>query len=378
VYLVRPLPQFELCTSIPRELSKLLSEVAPSYAEAIDRDNAIPSRLLEELRASGFFAVGVPREYGGLGLGVPGLACVARAVARYSIPLASVAVIHGGVAVAVAELAPSSVRGRLLPPMARGDAIAAVSITERRGGSDLSAVEASYVEEAGGFRVTGEKVFTSNALYASIFTVLARNRDRPSELSMLLVERGEGVRVEPMDLTCFRGAGIGRVVYANAYTGRDMVLGELGAGLRVALHLINVGRVLYASIALGAVEGLLEATLEYASTHQLFGQKLIEFQAPRWSLARIYMEALTLSYALSKILEDARQGRLDPIEAAVVKVKATELAVQASQVAARLHGGRGLRRGALVERMLRDTQALTIGEGANEVLVDYVSRKALA
>ncbi len=373
------LPEPEECGRLPKGLVNLLTEEVPSKAKAIDEANQIPRSLLDRLASEGFFAIAVPKEYGGLGLGFTGLYCVARIAARSSIPVASVAVIHGGVATLASTIGGEAVRRRL-KNMAKGDEIAAVSITERGGGSDLVANLTTIVRESdGSLLVRGEKVFTSNGVYATLYAVLAREEGGgPRDLTMVVVERSDRVHVEPLNLTSFRGAGLARVVYEDARADPASIIGGRGKGFRVALDLINLGRLSYAAMGLGAVEGLLAETVSYASSRQMFGQRLIDFQGPRWGLARIYIDAYLLAQALNAASRRVDEtGSPDPVEAALLKVKASELAVETAQLAARLHGGRGFEAGSLTERMLRDTLALTVGEGANEVLLDFVSKRWL-
>ena len=372
------LPLHTVCEKLPQDLTKLIEEELPSLAAKIDADNIIPRSFLEKLASEGFYAVGIPTDYGGLGLGLPGLLCLARLAARYSIPVASVAIIHGGVALALASHGQESIRQELLPQMARGDIIAAVSITEPGGGSDLVANLKTIVgAKADKWVVRGEKVYTSNGVYAQVYAVLARNTDtsNPRDMTLLLVPRSNNVIVEPLDLSVFRGAGIARVLYRDAETEKHYTIGEPGKGLQYALGIINAGRLAYAAMALGAIEGLLMETLEYASQHTLFGQKLIEHQGPQWILAKLYARAYTLAHALNTEIERAAREGPDPEAASILKLEASQLAIETAQQTTQLHGGRGLARGTLTERMLRDTRALAIGEGANETLLTYIARQ---
>ncbi len=376
---MKPLPQHPACTRLPQDLVKAVEEAGREKGAEIDRLNRVPKEVLEDLASKGFFAIAVPKEYGGLGLGLAGLTCIARIAAKYSIPLASIAIIHGGVALALARHGSRKAREELLPRMARGEEVAAVSITEPGGGSDLaSTVKTMYVKNGDTLKVRGEKVFTSNGAYAALFLVLGRGPDDPKSFTLAIVPRSERVRVEPLNLTVFRGAGIARVIFDDAETSVEMVLGRPGEGLKIGLEAINIGRLAYAAMGLGAVEGLLEETVRYASKHILFGQTLLDFQGPRWSLARLYSKAYTLAHSLNAAIDAAGEaGSPDPLEASILKMVASELAVEAAQLATRLHGGRGFSEGSLTERMLRDTLALTIGEGANEVILEFVSKKAL-
>lgn len=326
----------------------LLESRLPSLAEEVDRDNVIPKWFLEEMLRAGVFGV----------RGVGELYRLVRLASRWSPAVGHVILIDG-----MAKLA---LRGRI-----PGESIVAVSITEPGGGTDvLGNLETRAEEEGGEARIYGRKVFTSNALYATHFLVLARGPGGPT---LYLAEAGEGVKVEPMDLTVLRGAGVGSVVYEGARATR---VGEPGRGLREALESINYGRAGYAAIGLGIVDGALEVAVEHASRHQVFGRRLLDYQGVRWMLAEIRAEALAVEALLERLAEAAEaRGRMDPEGAAAAKVLAARLAQKAAWTATQLLGGRGLSRWSRTERMQRDARVLDIGEGAREVLLDFIASR---
>lgn len=152
--------------------------------------------------------------------------------------------------------------------------------------------------------------------------------------------------------------------------------------MREALEAINIGRAGYAAIGLGIVEGALEAAVSHAARHSVFGRRLIEYQGVRWMLAEIRAEALALEALVDRLAAQAdASGAVDPEGAAVAKVLAARLAGRAAWTAVQLMGGRGLQRWSRTERLQRDARVLDIGEGAREVLLDFIAsrlEKALA
>ncbi|MEB2837329.1 MAG: acyl-CoA dehydrogenase [Desulfurococcales archaeon] len=335
--------------SIPGGLRDLLLGELPGVAEAIDRDNRVPEGLLSRLEEEGAFRLGE----------LPSLMEAVRLASRSSPAVGHVILIHGTAWCRV---------GRLVGE----PGIVAVSITEPGGGTDvLGNLETRAEASGGGYRVTGVKVFTSNALYARYFLVLARGPEGPT---LYLAERSGAVSVEPMDLTTLRGAGVARVEYRGA---EAVEAGTPGRGLREALEAINVGRLGYAAIALGIVEGALEAALERMRSHRVFGKPLGEYQGPRWMVAEIAAEASALEALIREAASAAEGCRVDPLRAAMAKVLGARLAQRASWVATQLMGGRGLARWSLTERLSRDSRALDIGEGAREVLLDFIASRLL-
>ncbi len=331
---------------LPDRLRRLLLEEVPARAGEIDRLNRVPDSLLDALASEGAF------DAASLGLG--GLLEAVRLAARSSPGLAHVILVHGTSVIASGGVAGS-----------RG--IVAFSVTEPGGGSDVIAnLKTSAREEGSSAVIDGVKVFTSNALYAGEFLVLANGPGGPT---MYLVPRGRGVEVEPLELSGFRGSGVGRVVYSGA---RGERVGEPGRGLREALQGINVGRLGYAAIALGMAESMVEEAYRAASGKRVFGRGLLELQGPRWMLAEVYRRSLLLRGLVASAIAGARGWTVDPVLAAAAKVEAGSLAREAVWTGVQLQGGRGLALGGLGERLWRDSRVLDIGEGSREVLLDFL------
>jgi len=247
--------------------------------------------------------------------------------------------------------------------------IVAVSITEPGGGSDVrSNLKTSARRSGERIVVNGVKVFTSNALYADYFLVLAQMEQGPT---LLLLRRSDRIEVEPMDLTTMRGAGISTVHYNDAEA--EALIGEEGKGLREALKAINLGRLGYAVIALGIAEGLIAEAVRHAKEKVLFGRSLIEHQGPRWMLAELYAETEALKSYVEEALGSSRE--VDPLKASVAKLLGARLAQKVAWTATQLQGGRGLAKGSLTERLSRDARSLDIGEGAREVLLDFIGSR---
>lgn len=357
-------------TLLPSSLESLLTEELPKEAAKIDEENSVPYDFWEKLREMGFFSACLPRELGGLGLGFSGLVELARLSGRSSMAVAAVGASHMAVALLVyrhgGELAVE-----LLPRMATGELVAAVAITELGGGTDLaSSIKAECRMEKDLCLVSGEKVFVTAATYAGIFLVLVRSK---GEWRSILVPRSGNMTVEKLPLVVFRGAGTSRIMFDKVRVPRKNVLE--GDGLKISLEAINTGRLAYAAAGLGAAEGLLRYAVLKADKRKLFGKRLLDMQGIRWKLAELYVKTRTVGSLLKATAKKADdEGYVDPEEAAVAKISASELASDTAVLARQLDGGRGFMEGSLPERMVRDSSALGVGEGATEALLDFISR----
>ncbi|GAB6148325.1 acyl-CoA dehydrogenase family protein [Stetteria hydrogenophila] len=329
----------------------VLSSRLPGLAGEIDRGNLVPRGFLEELAAAGAFEARGPGELFGL----------VRLASRWSPAVGHVILVDGVAKLGLRMLGFDPPRGSLL----------AIGVTEPGGGSDVRGNLETRAEEAGGeARVYGRKAFMSNGLYATHYLVLARG---PGGETLYLAEAGEGVSLEPVELSAMRGAGVANAVFNGA---RAVRVGAPGRGLREALEVLNYGRAGYAAVGLGIADGALEAALSWASQRAVFGRRLLDYQGVRWMLAEVRAEALAVEALLERLAGTAEaSGAVDPEGAAAVKLLAARLAQRAAWVAVQLMGGRGLERWSRVERLQRDARALDIGEGAREVLLDFIASR---
>ncbi len=336
-----------LCDEYRKIAHRLLSETATD----IDKKNLIPATLLNDLRNEGFFSPGKSD--------LADLLCRIRSLAFYSPGVA-----HSVLVNASAWLA----AGR---PEEEG--IYALSVTEPGGGTDIrSSLKTSAHEDKSGVFITGEKIFTSNAPYADYFIVLALGSGGPT---LYMVPRSENVTYDLLEVSGLRGTGASIVRYRNA---RGKRIGIPGKGLKESLSGINLGRLGYAAIALGIADSALSIIVKTGTSKTIFGKQLIDYQGIKWRIASIYSRITLLETLVSDQAEKSKDNWIiDPTKASIAKNEGAKLAQDAAWAASQILGGRGLELWSLTERMQRDARALDIGEGAREVLLDFIASKAV-
>ncbi len=333
------------------EVGSIARSLLEGYEYEIDRSNVIPQDLLSKLVEAGFYSFE--------GRSLSWLACTVRSLAYRSAAVAHSVLVSASAWVA----AGGSIEG-----------ILALSITEPGGGSDVKANLETRARRAGPdtFLVRGTKVFTSNAPYANAFVVLARDEAGPT---LYLVRKSDRIDYELLDLTGLRGTGAATIHYKDAEAER---IGSPGRGLKEALGGINIGRLGYAAIALGIADRALEEAVRRAMEKQVFGKPLIEYQGLRWRIAEIYSKIRSLASLLETVTSSTGSSWIvDPVLASVAKLEGAQLARDAAWLYTQIMGGRGLERWSLGDRLQRDARALDIGEGAREVLLDYLASKAV-
>lgn len=265
-----------------------------------------------------------------------------------------------------------------LPRVAEGGAIAAFALSEPQAGSDVAALATAARREGDDYVLDGEKTWISNGGIADFYVVFARSDAHPTRgLTAFLVpadvpglaiaERIEVVAPHPLARLSFAGC---RVPAAAR-------IGAEGDGFRIAMQTLDVFRTSVAAAALGFARRAYDEALAHARSRAMFGQHLADFQMTQAKLAEM---ALAIDAAALLVYRAAwRRDRGEPVtrEAAMAKLFATEQAQQVVDAAVQMFGGRGVRRGEIVESLYREVRALRIYEGASEVQKLIIAREEL-
>ena len=304
--------------------------------------------------------------------------CVLReAVARESAEAETSLALQGLGAYPILQSGRDEVVSRLIPPVARGEAIAAFALTEPEHGSDAAARELTAARAGDGWRLTGEKAFISNAPDADVYTVFARTTpDAGSKgVTAFAVEGGsEGLSGESIELVAPHP--IGTLRFDGVPVPAENVLGEVDAGFRVALRTLDLFRPSVGAFAVGMAWAALDAAIEHAASREAFGKPIKNFQAVSHALAEMAtrIEAARLLVYSAASAVDA--GAPDVTKrSAMAKLYATETAQKVVDKAIQIHGARALEKGHLLEHLYREVRAPRIYEGTSEIQREVISRE---
>lgn len=341
-------------------------------------------RLVAALGRAGLLKAAVPASHGGLNerLDVRTL-CIARETLARHGGLADFAFAMQGLGTGSITLAGSdALKDRYLPPVARGERIAAFALSEPEAGSDVAAL-ATVAEPDGPdhVRITGEKTWISNGGIADHYVVFARTGEAPGArgLSAFVVdadsagfsvkERIDTVAPHPLATLAFDAMRV--PVSAR--------LGKGGDGFKVAMATLDIFRSTVGAAALGFARRALDETLQHTTTRQLFGAPLADLQMTQATLADMVadVDAAALMVYRAAWTKDMGAPRVTR-EAALAKMVATENAQKVVDRAVQLHGGHGVRVGSKVEELYRDVRALRIYEGATEIQKIVIARQAIS
>jgi acyl-CoA dehydrogenase len=272
---------------------------------------------------------------------------------------------------------PPALRSRWVPPVARGEAVAAFALTEPDAGSDAGALALVAEPDGDGWRLSGTKTWISNAPAADVYTVFARTTAGAGA-------RGVTAFVVPGDASGLSGASIdmlsphpiGSLTFDGVRVSRDDVLGDVDSGFQVAMRTLDLFRPSVGAFAVGMAQAALEAAVAYAGSRRAFGSPLRDFQGVSHQLADMATRtqaARLLVYAAASAY-DAGATRVTK-EAAMAKLFATETAQDVIDAAIQIHGAVALRSGHLLEQLYRDVRATRIYEGTSEIQRNIIARE---
>jgi alkylation response protein AidB-like acyl-CoA dehydrogenase len=353
------------------------------HARAWDAAGVFPVALIPKLAELGLLGMTIPQAYGGSGLDAVSIALVIEALAWGD----------GGVALAVAShnalcsghivLAGTDAQKRTyLTRLASGQALGAWGLTEPGSGSDAAALATRAVRRGDRWVLNGTKVFVTQGSLAGVYVIVARTDPEAGHrgISAFLVERGTpGLRVgKHEDKMGVRSSDTAEVFLEDCEVAGEQMLGAPGAGYRDALRVLEHGRIGIGAMALGLGRAALEASLAYASERRAFGRPIAEFQAIQWMLADMASELDAAELLVIEAAARASAGLPYRQHSSMAKLYASEAASRAAAKAVQIHGGYGLIKDYLVERIYRDVKLCEIGEGTSEVQRMLIAREVLA
>jgi acyl-CoA dehydrogenase len=337
-----------------------------------DSEDDEARRLVEALAREGLLAYTVPEdlEAGPNSLDVRAL-CVLREHLAYESSLADLMFAMQGLGSFPVTLAGSNeLKRSILPRVKRGDAIAAFAITEPEAGSDVSAIQTVARRDGASYVLDGVKTFISNAGLADFYTVFAKTAPEKGSkgISAFVVEENTPGFLFEEKIELIAPHPIGRVRFDQCRVPASNLLGEEGQGFKIAMTTLDTFRATVGAAAVGLAWRALDEAVAYGKRRMQFGRPISEFQATQMKLAEMAtdLDAARLLVYRAAWMKDLDAGRVTK-ESAMAKLFATEAAGRIIDAAVQIHGGAGVVRGSVVERLYREVRALRIYEGTSEI-----------
>ncbi len=343
-------------------------------AEAEERDEKeeFPREIWTKLAELGLAGITFPEEYGGVGADY---ICYAIAVEELSRVDASVGVTVSAHSSLCAN--PINIFGteeqkkKYLVPLATGEKLGALGLTEPMAGSDASSTRTTAVRDGSDYIINGSKIFITNAYEADTYIVTAQmDKSKGNKgIAAFIMEKGMpgfsfGKKEKKMGI---RSSATYELVFDNVRVPAENLLGQEGQGFKIAMDTLDYGRIGIASQALGIAQGAFEQALKYSKERVQFGKALSEFQATQFKLADMATQIEAARLLVYQAAYLASQHKPVSKASAMAKLHASETAMWVTTQAVQIHGGYGYTREYPVERMMRDAKITEIYEGTSEV-----------
>jgi len=362
-------------------------EIAPHAAEW-DEAGTFPRALYTKAGALGLLGIGYPEEFGGTPADTMFAIIAAEELARAGTGgvQASLGTLHIGLPPVVA-LGSAALKARVIPPVLRGEKIAALAITEPGGGSDVAALRTRAVREGNDYVIDGEKTFITSGMRADVITLAVRTDPQSrgaNGLSLLLVEgQPPGLERAELKKTGWWASDTAHLRFTNCRVPAANLLGEEGQGFKAIMRNFNHERLMMAASSVGYAQACTEEALAWARERKTFGRALAEHQVIRHKLvdmvqrvavAREFVYALGWRLMQRAGLNEAQQAAL-VAHTCIAKIQATQAMEFCAREAVQILGGMGYMRGTKSERLYREVKVMVIGGGSEEVLKDLAARQ---
>jgi acyl-CoA dehydrogenase len=369
----------QLIEMVRRFVAERLRPIEAQVAEA----DAVPDEILEEMKALGLYGLSIPEAYGGLDLCMEDECLVAIELGRASPAFRSAFGTNVGIgSQGLVMFGTEAQKQRWLPGIATGEIVTSFALTEPEAGSDSAAVQTRAVRDGDHYVLNGAKRYITNANKAGLFTVMARtNPDIKGAggVSAFLVESHlPGLSVgKPEKKMGQQGAHICDVNFDNVRVPVENRLGAEGEGFKVAMQVLDRGRLHISAVCVGVAERLLKDVVAYASERKQFGAAIASFQLIQGMIADSKTEALA---ARALTLETARKrdaGLPVTLEASAAKLFASEMVGRVADRAVQIFGGAGYIADYGIERLFRDVRIFRIYEGTSQIQQVIIARETL-
>jgi alkylation response protein AidB-like acyl-CoA dehydrogenase len=363
-------------TEAQKKLVATANEIAQEHMKPVrqqyDAEETFPWDVVKVLGESGLCGAYIPKEFGGMGMGVFELVLIVEELSK----------VDGGIALALAGSALGAYpiilggspeqKAKYLTPIASGKKLAAFALTEHEAGSDATALRTSAERQGDHYVVNGTKCFITNGGEADIYSVMVvTDKGKGARgVSALVIEKGTpgftfGKKERKLGI---RASATRELVFENCRVPAANLLAREGMGLILALRTFDSTRPGVAAQALGIASGALGEAIAHARSRIQFGQTIASMQAIQHTLADLATEveaARALLYATARMI-DATKTRTTK-ESAMAKLYASDVAMRVTTKAIQIFGGRGYMHDYPVEKMMRDAKITQIYEGTNEI-----------
>jgi len=351
-------------------------EIKP-LAQKIDEEESIPESLIKKIAEVGFFGTSFPEKYGGGGFGKVGYCVMMEEIARGCSSTATMIGAHQSIGTNAIYIGGSEeLKEKYLPRLCLGEMIASFALTEPEAGSDTFNLKTEAKRIGDKWILNGSKIWITNAGIADLISVFART---DKGITGFAVEANSpGITIGPPEKKLgIKGSTTNSITFENVEVPDENMIGREGRGFIIAMNTIIGGRLTIGACCLGASRELLEISTNYAKQRKQFGEPISKLQAIQFMLAEMASKIYPMDSIVYRCAYDYDQGKDVSVDAAIVKLYASEAMTEVADKALQVHGGMGFSRELPMERYYRDARILRIFEGTTEIQKMIIGRHVI-
>jgi len=347
-----------------------------------DEAQHFPIDTMRKLGELGFLGVLVPEEYNGSALGYQEYISILTEIGKVCGSIGLSVAAHNSLCTGhILAFGNDEQKKKYLPKLATGEWIGAWGLTEPNTGSDAGRMQCVAVKEGDHYILNGAKNFITHGKSGNVAVVIARTGDLLDSHGMtaFVVERGTpgfeaGKKENKLGM---RASETCEMIFSDCKIHESQVLGKVGDGFIQSMKILDGGRISIAALSLGIAKGAYEASVKYAQEREQFGKPISSFQAISFKLADMATKIQAAELLTRKAADMKNNGKRMTKEGAMAKLYASEVAVECANEGVQIFGGYGFTKDFPVEKFLRDSKLLTIGEGTSEIQKLVISREIL-
>ncbi len=382
----------ETLEAMRSEMRRFADQEVVPHAQGWHLENQyIPLSILSQMAELGVFALTIPEEFGGLGLGKESMCVVSEELSRGYIGVGSLGTRSEIAAELILGSGTPAQKEKWLPPIATGQCLPTAVFTEPNTGSDLAALKTRAVREGGVYKVYGAKTWITHPVRADLMTLLVRTDPKEpgyKGLSMLLAPKPRGTDENPFPAPGMSGSEIevlgyrGMKEYEIGFDGfevpaENLLGGVEGQGFKQLMQTFESARIQTAARAIGVAQSAMELALRYAKERIQFGKPILSFPRVADKIVSMAVEIMMARQLTYHAAREKDGGRRCDLEAGMAKLLAARVAWAAADSAVQIHGGNGFALEYPVSRVLCDARILNIFEGAAEIQAQVIARRLL-
>lgn len=372
------------------ELTQQAAQTAKDFAQQYikphvmewDESQEFPLHIFKEMGKLGLMGVFVPEEYGGSGMGYFEYSAVIQEVAKVCGSIGLSLAAHNSLCTGhILNFGNEEQKKKYLPKLASLEYLGAWGLTEANTGSDAGNMKTTAVKDGNEWVINGTKNWITHGKTGDIAVVVCRTGEPRTKdnATAFVVERGTpgfsgGKKENKLGM---RASETAEMIFDNCRIPDANRLGEIGAGFKQSMKVLDGGRISIAALGLGIAKGAYEASVQYSKERYQFDQPIANFQGISFKLADMATEIAAAELLINTACDLKMRGLPMTKEAAMAKYYASEVAVKVSTDAVQIFGGYGYTKDFPVEKFYRDSKLCTIGEGTSEIQKIVIAREAL-